>query len=102
MVNTTIEKIRTVEARAAALIKQAHDSAFLVTKHTRENHQEDLKNLQEQLKQERLELVKQAQAQAQEEAAKVETETKKQISQLKKGVEPGLVKAKKEILQCLS
>ncbi len=102
MVEKTLAKIKSIEQQASALIKQAHDAAYLEAKHTREKHEQSLKNLADQQARERLELVTQAQAQARDEAAKVETETKEEISQLKKGVEPDLVKAKKEILRCLS
>lgn len=102
MVEKTLARIKSIEQQAEALITQAHNTAVLDAKHTKTKHEQALAKLQQQLAQEQLDLVAQAQARARQAAEKVETEAKQQISQLKKGVEPNLSKAKKEILRCLS
>ena len=102
MVENTLQKIKTIEAQAEQIIKQAQQESFINLRKAGEHHEQDLVKLKAELKKQGEDLAQAAQAAAAEEVEQIKAQTARDIAELKKSVEPRANQAKKEILKCLS
>ncbi|MBU0672300.1 MAG: hypothetical protein KJ732_04640 [Candidatus Margulisbacteria bacterium] len=101
MVENTLIKIKSIESKAEEIINAERQNSILLLKAARQQQAEAFKQQQEQLKKEQADQILAARTEAEQESKKIETETKRSLAELKKGVEPKISKAKKEILKCL-
>ena len=102
MVERTLKKIGSIESKADAIIKKAHESATLESLKTREKLAQELVDLETELTRAKERAVLAAEKEAAAAAKQILAAAQKEVKELAKKVEPNLSKAKKEILRCLS
>ncbi|MFC1571501.1 hypothetical protein ACFL31_03015 [Candidatus Margulisiibacteriota bacterium] len=101
MAKKTLETIKSIEQKAAAIIKQAKQNATLFLIKARERQAQELQVQTKNLKQETEALIKKAEAEAKAEAQDITNNSKKETEALNKATTDKISQAQKEIQKCL-
>jgi vacuolar-type H+-ATPase subunit H len=102
MVENTLKKIHSIEARAAGIIDQAKRAGALDLIKHREKAAAELRQAEADAKQLAAELSQAATASAQAEIKEIEARNKSEVKELRAKAQTRITAAKKEILRCLS
>ena len=102
MAEKTLDKIKTIEDKAAHTVSQARRDVSLGLIRIREKHARELQTAEEAATKEVKGLLLHAENDAKKEASHIESAAQKEIEEIKKKARPRVEAVKKEILRWLS